>query len=59
MLELLSRLNVSCNHKYFCNLEHKIAATVMQKIAENNGIYVPPGFIPNRHICLAADNIDF
>ena len=59
MFEILSRLNVSCIYKYYCNLEHKFAATIMQKIAENNGIYAPPGFIPNRHIFLAAGNIDF
>ena len=56
---ILSSFDVNRNYKYIYKLEIKIASTVMKRIVENAGIYVPPGFVPQRHIFYAADNVDF
>ena len=56
---ILSSFHVNRNYKYIYKLEIKIASTVMKRIVENAGIYVPPGFVPQRHIFYAADNVDF
>ena len=40
-------------------LETQIASSVLEKIRENSGIYIPPDIVQGRFIHCAADNLDF
>ena len=42
---ILNNFDVTRTYKYIYNLEVRIAVTVMKKVAENKGIYLPPGFV--------------
>lgn len=53
--------NIGCSIDYsrILKLETHIAASVLNRINENGGVYVPPDLVPNSFIHCAADNLDF
>ena len=56
---ILSRFNMCANYTYLIRLENRIANTVLEKMIENGGNYIPHDFVTKRHIFFAVDNVDF
>lgn len=52
-------LGCSIDYPSALRLETQIASSVLEKIRENSGIYMPPDIVPGRFIHCAADNLDF
>ena len=59
VINVLSRFNMCANYTYLIKLENRIANTVLEKMIENGGNYIPHDFVTKRHIFFAVDNVDF
>ena len=59
IIEMFHGLGYSIDYPRVLRLETQIASSVLEKIRENNGIYLPPDIVRGRFIHCAADNLDF
>ena len=59
VVEMFHGLGCSIDYPRVLRLETQIASSVLDKIRENSGIYLPPDIVKGRFIHCAADNIDF
>lgn len=58
-IDILSNLGLSADYSKIISLETNMAKSVLKKITDNNGIYIPPEFQENEFVHFAADNLDF
>ena len=59
MIDFLSHSNLSINYTCLLRIQANLANAVVERIVENNGIYVPPQLEKNKPIFYAIDNCDF
>lgn len=59
LVNLVHSIGCSIDYRHVLKLETQIAASVLKRIQENNGVYIPPDIAPNRFIHCAVDNLDF
>ena len=50
VINVPSRFNMCANYTYLIKLENRIANTVLEKMIENGGNYIPHDFVTKRHI---------
>lgn len=59
IVNMLNGFGMSVEYNRLLRVEVQIEETVLKRILENNGIYLPVDFVKNRYIFFAIDNIDF
>ena len=59
VINLLHGFGVSVGYEHLLKLENEIAITFLQKMKENDGVYVPANIACGRHIFFAVDNVEF
>ena len=59
LVNLVHSIGCSIDYSRVLKLETQIAASVLKRIHDNDGVYIPPDIVPNRFIHCAVDNLDF
>ena len=59
MIDFLSHSNLSINYTCLLRIQANLANAVVERIVENDGIYVPPQLEKNKPIFYVIDNCDF
>ena len=59
LIAYLHGLGISVDYKRIISVETKLANQAVVSMYENDGVFVPRSFVPNRHIFFAVDNCDF
>ena len=59
MIDFLSHSNLSINYTCLLGIQANPANAVVERIVENNSIYVPPQLEKNKPIFYVIDNCDF
>ena len=50
---------MSVNYNRVLRVETQIEASVLKRIEQNDGVYLPPDVVVGRHVFFAVDNVDF
>ena len=59
LIRMLHGLGMSVDYDRILRVENQIASSVLKRVAENNGVYLPPDIVKGKHVFFAIDNIDF
>ena len=59
VVDLLHGFNVCADYDRLFQVETQIANTLIERMIENEGIYMPQDFVNRRFIFFAIDNSDF
>ena len=49
----------SVHYKWLLRLENRIGSTVLEKMNENGGYFIPDDFVKGIYTFFAVDNVDF
>lgn len=59
IIGILNGFGISIEYNRLLRIEKQIAESVIERMAVNNGLFIPPDIIYGRHIFFAVDNVDF
>lgn len=59
IINMLHRFGICSEYNKILRIETQIANSVIQKMSLHRGLYIPTGFLREKHIYFAIDNIDF
>ena len=59
LISLLRGFGMSVDYNRVLRVETQIEASVLKRIEQNDGVYLPPDIVVGRHVFLAVDNVDF
>jgi len=59
VVDMLHKFGVSVEYNRLLRIEGQIASTVLQRMAINDGLYMPPDVVMGRYLFFAVDNVDF
>ena len=59
IVDLMHKIGCSIDYSKVLRVETAIANAVLQKMTENDGIYIPPQLMHGKFVFCAADNLDF
>lgn len=59
LVNMLHGFGMTVEYNRIMRVEAQIEATVLQRMEQNGGIYLPPGIVEGRHVFFAVDNVDF
>jgi len=56
---MLHGFGMSVEYNRLLRVESQIEASVLKRMEQNDGLFLPPYIIEGRHIFFAIDNVDF
>ena len=56
---MLQGFGLSVEYNRLLRVEAQIEASVLKRMEENGGLFLPPDIVKGRHVFFAIDNIDF
>jgi hypothetical protein len=59
VINILHGFGMSVEYNRVLRVESQIATSVLKRMLDSDGLYVPPGVILGRYIFFAVDNVDF
>jgi hypothetical protein len=59
IVNMLYGFGISVEYNRLLRVEAQIEESVLKRIDQHNGVYLPPDFVKNRYIFFAIDNVDF
>ena len=59
LVNMLHGFGMSVEYNRVMRVESQIEATVLQRMEDDGGMYIPPDVVKNRHVFSAIDNVDF
>lgn len=59
LVNMLHGFGMSVEYNRVMRVEAEIEATVLERMAQNGGVYLPPDIVKGRHVFFAIDNVDF
>ena len=59
LISLLCGFGMSVDYYRVLRVETQIEASVLKRIEQNDGVYIPPDIVVGRHVFFAVDNVDF
>lgn len=59
LVNMLHGFGMAVEYNRVLRVESQIEATVLNRMEENRGVYIPPDFVKGRHVFFAIDNVDF
>ena len=59
LISLIHGFGMSVDYNRVLRVETQIEASVLKRIEQNDGVYLPPNIVLGRHIYFAVDNVDF
>ena len=59
LISLLRGFGMSVDYNRVLRVETQIEASVLKRIEQNDGVYLPPDIVVGRHVFFAVDNVDF
>ena len=59
LVNMLHGFGMSVEYNRVMRVESQIEATVLQRMEDDGGMYIPPDVVKNRHVFFAIDNVDF
>ena len=59
LVTMLHGFGMSVEYNRLLRVEAKIEDSVLQRMEQNDGVYLPPNVVKGRHVFFAVDNVDF
>ncbi|XP_048583519.1 uncharacterized protein LOC5522137 [Nematostella vectensis] len=59
LINLLHGFGLAVDYNRVLRVESQIESNVLQRMEENDGIYLPPDIVKGRHVFFVIDNVDF
>jgi len=59
IVNMLHGFGMSVEYNRLLRVEAQIEKSVLQRIEQNGGVYLPPDIVIGRHVFFAIDNVDF
>lgn len=59
LVNMLQGFGLSVEYNRLLRVEAQIEASVLKRMEENGGLFLPPDIVKGRHVFFAIDNIDF
>ena len=59
LINMLHEFGMSVDYNRILRVEAQIESSVLNRVAQNDGIYLPPDIVIGRHVFFAVDNVDF
>ena len=59
LVNMLHGFGMSVEYNRVMRVEAQIEATVLERMEQNGGVYLPPDIVKGRHVFFAIDNVDF
>ena len=59
LVNMLHGFGLSVEYNRVMRVESQIDATVLQRMEDDGGMYIPPDVVKNRYVFFAIDNVDF
>ena len=59
LINMLHGFGMSVDYNRVLRVEAQIESTVLERMIQNDGLYIPPDVIMGRHVFFAVDNVDF
>ena len=59
LVNMLQGFGLSVEYNRLLRVEAQIEASVLKRMEENGGLFLPPDIVKGRHVFFAKDNIDF
>ena len=59
LVNMLHGFGMAVEYNRVMRVEAQIEATVLERMEENGGIYIPPDIVKGKHVFFAVDNVDF
>ena len=56
---MLHGFGMSVDYNRILRVEAQIKYSVLKRMAQNDGLYLPPDMVMGRHVFFAIDNVDF
>ena len=56
---MLHGFGMAVEYNRVMRVEAQIEATVLERLEQNGGVYLPPDIVKGRHVFFAIDNVDF
>ncbi|KAJ8870049.1 hypothetical protein PR048_029060 [Dryococelus australis] len=58
LVNFLHNTGMSVHYSRVWEIEQQVAKTVLEKVSDSGGLYIPPDLVPGRFVHFAVDNID-
>lgn len=59
LINMLHGFGMSVEYNRVLRVEAQIESSVIKRMDENDGVYLPPDIVMGRHVFFAVDNVDF
>ena len=59
LVNMLHGFGMAVEYNRVMRVEAQIEATVLERMEQNGGVYLPPDIVKGRHVFFAIDNVDF
>ena len=59
LISLLHRFGMSVDYNRVLRVESQIESNVLQRMEQNDSVYLPPDIVKGRYVFFAIDNVDF
>lgn len=59
LISLLHGFGMSVDYNRVLRVESQIESNVLQRMEQNDSVYLPPDIVKGRHVFFAIDNVDF
>lgn len=59
LIRMLHGYGMSADYNRILRVESQIESSVLKRMAQNDGVYLPPDIVKGRHVFFAVDNVDF
>jgi len=59
LVNMLHGFGMAVEYNRVMRVEAQIEATVLERMEQNGGVYLPPDIVKGRHVFFAKDNVDF
>ena len=59
LVNMLHRFGLSVEYNRLLRVEAQIESSVLKRMEESNGLFLPPDIVKGRHVFFAIDNVDF
>ena len=59
LISFLHGFGMSVDYNRILRVEAQIESSVLQRMEQNDGVYLPPDIVMGRHVFFAVDNVDF
>lgn len=59
IVNILRGFGISVEYNRLLRVETQIECSVLKRVEQNNGLFLPPDIVQGRHVFFAIDNVDF